>query len=118
MASTSKSKWQKYVANKPPEWYVWRGIKKRCYYTSHPAYYRYGGKGITVCDRWREHGTGFANFLEDMGPRPGDNYDLDRIDPDKGYYKENCRWLESKHNRGKTRRWIETPEPTKQEAPF
>lgn len=86
-----------------PTYNSFRSMKDRCYrapdeYTGeggHPHYHRYGGRGITVCDRWRngEDGkSGFACFLEDVGERPGLEFTLDRKEGDKGYYKENCKW--------------------------
>ena len=60
---------------------------KRCGNSNDPAYKRYGGRGIYVDPRWLK----FENFLEDMGDRPLDRT-LDRIDNDKGYTKDNCRW--------------------------
>lgn len=72
-----------------PEYYVWQAMLRRCHTTSHKMYPLYGGRGITVCDRWRES---FLNFLEDMGRRPSPSLELDRIDNDAGYCKENCRW--------------------------
>ena len=94
-------KWQKFRGKQPPEWGMWRGMKKRCHYEGNPSYPWYGGKGISVCDRWREAGTGFKNFREDMGSRPSPLHDLDRIDVDKDYCKENCRWLDRAINRGR-----------------
>ena len=101
-------------AAKPPEWYVWGGMKQRCTQQSHKFYENYGGKGITVDPRWTEHGTGFQNFLDDMGPRPSPLHDLDRKKSEKNYCKENCRWLHRKENRGRPH--IKTPLDPKQLA--
>lgn len=68
-------------------------MKQRCVNPKNPAYVNYGARGITVCDRWLEpDGKGFLNFLEDMGERP-EGTSLDRVNNDKGYSKENCRWV-------------------------
>lgn len=72
----------------------YRSMIRRCYDQSHPGFHKYGGRGITVCDRWRfgEIGrTGFDCFCEDMGARP-QKLTIDRIDGTKGYFPDNCRW--------------------------
>lgn len=84
--------------NISPEFNSWNGMFYRCYNTNCDSYKYYGGRGITVCDRWL---NSFKNFLEDMGFKPDKSYSIDRINNDLGYYKENCRWatkLEQSNN--------------------
>lgn len=68
---------------------VWRSMHKRCSDPKTNAYHRYGGRGITVCSEWDD----FFQFHKDMGFRPSLKHQLDRIDNDKGYSKDNCQWL-------------------------
>jgi hypothetical protein len=86
-------------ASKTPEFSIWTDMLRRCSDPRRPEFKHYGGRGITVCDRWRES---FANFLADMGPRPSPGLTLDRRDNDGNYEPGNCRWatvLEQNRNR-------------------
>lgn len=70
------------------EYTIWSGIKRRCCNINDEAYPRYGGRGITVCEKWLV----FDGFFEDMGNRPSKNHSLERVDNNRGYCKDNCKW--------------------------
>lgn len=82
-----------------PEYRSWKSMMARCKNKNHEAYPRYGGRGITVDERWND----FSVFYEDVGPRPGLEYTLDRIDNEKGYCAANCRWATKKEQNNNTR---------------
>jgi hypothetical protein len=74
------------------EYITWTNIKARCTNPNNSAYHNYGGRGITVCNRWLDS---FENFYEDMGNCPK-GFSIERINNDEGYNKSNCIWASSK----------------------
>jgi hypothetical protein len=82
----------------------WSDMKQRCYNKRCRDWPNYGGRGISVCERWLED---FQNFLEDMGPKP-EGLTIDRVDVNGNYCKSNCRWLsreEQCRNRRERKSW-------------
>jgi hypothetical protein len=98
---------------------IWKQMIRRCTQPKTKHYHRYGGRGITVCDRWQ---ASFETFYLDMGPRPSPQHSLDRINNDANYEPTNCRWATrdvQSQNRsdvqritfgGHTRTWMEWSE--------
>lgn len=82
-ANSTKHGWAK-----TQTWSTWRAMLSRCYCKTDTGFPSYGGKGINVCERWRES---FENFLHDMGPRP-DGLTIERKDWKKSYTPDNCKW--------------------------
>ncbi len=89
-----------------PEFMCWLDMKRRCFNPKIKNYHRYGGRGITVCDEWK---NSFQVFMRDMGPRPQSDgarsaYSIDRKDNDGNYEPGNCRWATKKEQVNNTGR--------------
>jgi hypothetical protein len=69
---------------------VWLSMKRRCDNPTSEFFHIYGGRGITYCEEWEK----FENFWKDMNNGYEDHLEIDRIDPDGNYFKENCRWVD------------------------
>jgi len=81
-----------------PEYHTWKHMLFRCKNPKATKYYNYGGRGISVCERWEK----FENFYEDMGDRPK-GFTLDRIDQNGNYEPSNCKWA-SAHDQNRNKR--------------
>ena len=95
------------TGHRSPEYRAWSAMLERCTNERHAAWNDYGGRGISVCERWRS----FDAFLSDMGPRPSRQHTLDRVNNDGNYEPANCRWAtwtqQARNRRGITKPNIE-----------
>src|SRR5262249_60827665 len=83
-----------------PEYRAWANMKTRCYAPSYRGYHNYGGRGIRVCDEWR---NSFEAFYAHVGPRPSAQHSIDRIDNGGDYEPRNVRWA-TRHEQQKKKR--------------
>lgn len=113
-AASENSYWKLVTSGKGPDgkpsyaYNSWVGLNKRCYNPKNASYKNYGGRGITVCDRWRFGEDGkhaFVCFLLDMGERDS-RYSIDRINPDGNYEPSNCQWVDKNHQSRTTRKYL------------
>lgn len=79
--------------SKHPLYQTWDGIKKRCYQKNATGYKNYGGRGIKMCDEWK---NSFWTFVSDMGDKPFSACTIERLDTNKDYCKDNCIWATAK----------------------
>lgn len=96
---------KKHGKRKTRTYNIWSNMRQRCHNENHPAFNRYGGRGIFVCERWR---SSFEAFVEDMGDCP-EGLEIDRKNNNLGYFKENCRWATraaKNQNTSVSKRWI------------
>ena len=88
------------AGSKSPEYRSWTNMRNRCQNPLNANFPRYGGRGITVCQRW----DSFEVFLQDMGPKPSLKHSIDRMDNNKSYEPANCRWATRAQQMRNTRR--------------
>lgn len=82
------------------EYHIWKAMHSRCINPNHRYWDCYGGRGVRVCDEWKE----FSVFIKDMGARPSESHSLDRIDNGLLYSKATCRWATWTEQHNNTRR--------------
>ena len=96
---------------KSAEYNAWANLRDRCLNPKYKAFKYYGGRGIKVCQRWKES---FLAFYADMGPRPSQIHQIDRINNDGDYEPTNCRWVLPAQNARNRRRTKLTTEKARE----
>lgn len=102
-AAGNRTHGQKPKSGATVEYKTWLGMKRRCYDARCKDFPNWGGRGIRVCDQWRDS---FERFFADMGRRPDGDYSIDRLDSSKDYSPENCRWATIQQQGGENRRGL------------
>lgn len=97
----SRERGRKHGMHGTPEYNAWSAIIQRCTNEAHPYYSYYGGRGIKVCDDWRDS---FESFFNAVGRRPSPYHEIDRINNEGNYEPGNVRWATGKENSRNTRR--------------
>lgn len=88
------------------EYNTWVGMRQRCTNKNDPCYDRYGGRGIKVCDRWK---NSFEFFYKDMGASPSSKHSIDRINNDGHYEPDNCHWATPAEQNNNTSTMVRFP---------
>lgn len=98
-------KFGKHLMTETPTYFSWLNMRRRCNDPKNNRYYRYGGRGIKVCNRWNDS---FENFLADMGERPSVEHSIERRENDMDYSPDNCFWATKRiqcNNKSTSVRW-------------